>query len=369
MPAVTTKDEIVREDISDVYLNIDARDTPLLKDLRQGERIKNVDLFSWEVEKYTDNYDTVGIPENKDADQFEGNKQYQLYNRTMKFWGLPHVTMESNDINVTVADFGKQRKEIVNKTVEMKRKIEKRIASDNDSKTDDGVAQGREFMGLGRIINDTTSIGSSNAALPFGDTQTSINPLFRTPTAQIYVGPLTDINGSGEITPTFSEAVLIAMVKSRFDNVGQQTDLTCYCDSTLKTHFSKYLSGRYEENVRGYTAVARTPQEAITMKEYALYGADILKTDFGVIQVKLMSFMPRRPSTVVTDPSAVAGRGYFLDMTKVAIRPSGKWLTYMPLEDKGAGPRGLIQSLLGLAYGDPRGHMKVDPNVLQTTST
>lgn len=360
MPGVTTKDEIVREDISNVYLNIDVRDTPLLKDIRRGEQLKNVDLFSWEVEKFTDNYDTVGVPENKDVDQFEGNKQYLLYNRSMKFWGKPHVTMESNDINVTPADFGKMRKEIVNKTVEQKRKIEKRIASDNDSKTDDGVSQGREFMGLGRIVNDGTSVGSANAALPWGDAPVTPNALFRTPTAQIYVGALTDVNGSGEVTAVFDDDTLIGMLQNRFDNVGQMNELICYCDSVLKRHFSKFLSGRYEENVRGYTAVARTPQEAITSKEYALFGADILKTDFGTIQVKLMSFMPRRPD------GTVAGRGYFLDMTKINLRPSGLWQTYMPLEDKGAGPRGLIQSVLGFQYGDPRGHMKVDPNVLQT---
>src|ERR1041384_2651875 len=363
MPAVTTKDEIVREDISNVYLNIDVRDTPLLNDIKRGEKLKNVDLFSWEVEKYTDNYDTVGVPENKDVDQFEGNKQYQLYNRSMKYWGKPHVTTESNDINVTPADFGKMRKEITNKTIEAKRKIEKRIASDNDSKTDDGVSQGREFMGLGRIINDTTSVGSSGAALPFTDTQTAINSLFRTPTAQIYVGALTDVNGSGDVTATFDDATFIGMLKSRFDNVGQMNELVCYCDSVLKQHFSQYISGRYAANVRGFTAIARTPQQAISQKEYALYGADILQTDFGNIQIKLMSFMPRR-----ADDGTVAGRGYFLDMTKIMLRPSGLWLTYMPLEDKGAGPRGLIQSILGFQYGDPRGHMKVDPNVLQTTS-
>lgn len=364
MPGVTTNDEIVREDISNVYLNIDVRDTPLLNDLRKGESLKNVNLFSWEVEKYTDNYDTVGVPENKDVDAFEGNKQYQLFNRTMKFWGKPHVTTESNDINVTPADFGKMRKEIVNKTVEQKRKIEKRIASDNDSKKDDGVSQGREFMGFGRIINDGTSVGSSGSALTWGDTQTVIDPNFRTPTAQIYVGALTDINGSGEVTPVFDDQTFIGMLKSRFDNVGQMNELTCYCDSVLKMHFSQYISGRYAPNVRGFTSVVRTPQEAISAKEYALYGADVLQTDFGNMQIKLMSFMPRR-----TDDGTVAGRGYFIDMTRVAVRPSGLWMTYMPLEDKGAGPRGLIQSILGLAYGDPRGHMKVDPNVLQTTST
>jgi len=36
-------------------------------------------------------------------------------------------------------------------------------------------------------------------------------------------------------------------------------------------------------------------------------------------------------------------------------------LTHKELEDKGGGPRGLIQSILGPQWGDPRGALKVDP--------
>jgi len=41
----------------------------------------------------------VGIPENKDADEFETDKQDQLYGRSQKFWRRPHVTVEANTIN------------------------------------------------------------------------------------------------------------------------------------------------------------------------------------------------------------------------------------------------------------------------------
>ena len=171
MAAVTTADEIVREDISNLYINLDKRQTPFLSRLRRGEQLTNIKLFSWGVEKYEDGRDNVqqpGIPEGKDVDTFETDKQEQLYGRSQKFWRTPHVTTESNEINDTVADFGKYNKQVLKKTVEQRRNIEKRLLSDSDSRDDDGIT-GREFQGAGRFINDGVSVGSSGAALTFTD--------------------------------------------------------------------------------------------------------------------------------------------------------------------------------------------------------
>jgi len=338
---------------------MDVRKAVFLGRMRRGDQLTNP-LFSWTIEQY-DGREVEGVPENKDVDAFETNKQYRLWNRNQKFWRRPHVTVEANQVNATVADFGKYTKEVANKTKEQQRDCETRILDDGISRDDDGV-RGREFMGLGRVINDAVSVGSSGAALTFSDAQTVIPAQFRTPTAQIYVGALTNLTvATGDITIVFGEDQLIGMLQSRFDNLGQTTELACFCDSVFKRHVSKYF-GKYQSNVKGGTALIRTDQEAISAKRFALYGADLLETDFGPIDINLVSFMPK------TSTGAIAGRAYFVDMDGIKLRPSGLYMTHQQLEDKGAGPRGLIQSILGWEYGDPRAHCKVDPNVIQTTN-
>ena len=135
-------------------------------------------------------------------------------------------------------------------------------------------------------------------------------------------------------------------------------ELSGFVDAVLKRHMSRLE--RYQKNLTNYTPVTRVPQEALSTKNYIMYGADLWESDFGPIDINLVSWMPR------TSTGAIAGRGYFLDFTYMYMRPSGLMLTHQSQEDKGAGPRGLIQSILGPQYGDPRAHLKVDPNVIST---
>lgn len=348
MGAVTTADQVVREDLSNLFINIDKRQTVFTSDLKRGEDLSNVKLFSWAVESY-DGRMTQGIPENKDVDVFESDKQTQLYNRSQKFWRRPHVTVEANTINRAPADFGKYNSQVLKKTEEQKRDVEQRELADTDSRDDDGLI-GREGLGLGRIVNDAVSVGVSGAALTFGDSQTSIPSALRTPTAQIYVGNLTT-----SAVLTFDAESINAMLQNRYDNFGPSPEFSGYVDALLKRHLTKIE--KYQKTMANYTAVTQRYGPPYSDRRYIDFGSDIWDSDFGTIPIKLMSWAPR------TSAGALSGRGYFLDMTNMYLRPSGLYLTHQPQEDKGAGPRGLIQSILGLQFGDPRTHMKVDPNV------
>lgn len=348
MIGVTSTDAIVREDLSNLFINIDKRTTPYTSRLKRGEELHNVKLFSWAVETY-DGRMTEGIPENKDVDAFESDRQNQLYGRSQKFWRRPHVTVEQNNINQSPANFGKYNSQVVKKTEEQKRDIEMRLLSDNDSRDDDGLI-GREFMGLGRFVNDGVSVGVAGAALTFTDTQTAIPTALRTPTAQIYVGALTT---TGVIT--FTQESFNTMLQSRFDSFGAAPNFSGFVDALLKRHFTKIE--KYQANMTGFTVVQQRYNTNYDANNYIDYGADLYETDYGVIDLNLVSWAPR------TSANALSGRGYFLDMSNMSLRPSGLYLTHQRQEDKGAGPRGLIQSILGPQYGDPRTHLKIDPNV------
>jgi hypothetical protein len=66
--------------------------------------------------------------------------------------------------------------------VEHKKDMEYEMYSDQDSRPDDGV-NGSKFRGLGRYINDGSTLTFSELPIPTA---------FRTPTAQIYTGVLGD---------------------------------------------------------------------------------------------------------------------------------------------------------------------------------
>jgi hypothetical protein len=357
-------DQVVHEDLSDMYINLDVRQTPLLSRIKAGEAVTNSVIFSWATERYEDGRDNnlvSGIPEGEDVTVFETDVQKRLYGRPQKFRRTPKVTTEANEINMAAADFGKYPKQVNKKIEEQKRNIEKRLLSDADSQDDNGTV-GREFMAAGRFINDTVSVGSSGAALTFGDSQTAVPAQLLTPTAQIYVGNLDALDGSGNNrTLIFAENDLNLMLQSRFDAFGMTNELSGFVDPVLKRHLTKLE--RYQPNMVGFTPITRTPNEAIAAKNYLLFGADLLETDFGPIDINMVSWMPR------TSTNALSGRGYFLDMEHISMKKSGVYLRHTQLQDEGGGPRGYIQSILGPVWGHPGAHLKIDPNVVTGTYT
>ncbi len=119
---------------------------------------------------------------------------------------------------------------------------------------------------------------------------------------------------------------------------------------------------RYAKNLTNYTPLSRSPLPPIQSGNYIMTGVDMIDTDFGPLDINMISWLPR------TSAGALSGRGYFLDMEFMQMRASGLYLTHQMQEDKGAGPRGLIQSILGPQWGDPRAHLKIDPNVINSGS-
>jgi hypothetical protein len=354
-------EQVVHEDLEDIYINLDKRQTPFLSRLKRGPKLENAQVFSWATEKYEDGRDNVlesGVPEGDDVKNFETDKQYRLYGRPQKFRRTTMVSDEANEVNTSVAGFGKFRSQVNKKTVEQKRNIEKRLLSDADSRDDDGIT-GREFMGAGRFVNDAVSVGSAGVALTFGDTQTTVPVALRTPTAQIYTGNLDALDASGNSTLILDEVQLNNMLASRWDAIGSTAELSAFVDAKLKSHLTRLE--RYQKNMVNFTPVGRTPMAATAAKVYLMYGADLLETDYGPIDVNLVSWMPR------TSTGALSGRGYIFDMEHLAIRPSGLFLRFTELENQGGGPRGYVQSILGPRWGHPAAHLKIDPNVATGT--
>lgn len=330
MPAVSSSDQVVHEDLSDALILSDVRNTPVTSRMRKGERLKAM-LFSWPVERLGVRR-SGGIPENKDVDAFEGDTRARLYGRAERFWRTPRVTVIAQKVNdaAGVHQEGEYNKQVTKKTKDQKRDIEWETVSDQESFADDGVT-GDKFRGLGRVINDGT--------LAFSDTPTAIPATFRTPTGQIYTG--TKAN--------FDEAQMNLLMQKRFDLLGATSEFTLFAASGLKSWISTNF-GKYVPNKTGYTVAVRTQTgPPIDAQKLIASGIDVYEGDFGTFSIELASFMP-------TDL-----RGYGLDMEQLQMRPL-MYCDLSPLPYQGGGLSGLIDSILGYEYGDPRAHFKIAPS-------
>jgi hypothetical protein len=293
--------------------------------MKKGEKLKSM-LFSWPVEKLGARA-TTPPAENADVSAFEGDTEGRIYNRAQRFWRTPRVSVISDTINDTAGDFGKFNHQVTKKIKDQKADIESVFLSNQDSNDDNGTV-GTRTLGLARIIND-------GATLTFGDAQTAIPAAYRTPLAQIYTGTLAALD----------EATFATILKARFDALGQTYDLVMIAGSSLKAQIS-LMFGNYKPNLTNYTVIVRTMSQAIDSRKFAGYGPDMYQGDFGNFEIVA--------SRYIQDTKW----GYGLNMDYMTMRPA-MYCEFTELPYQGGGRSGLVDSILGFEFGDPRGHFKI----------
>lgn len=340
MPEVSSATQIVREDLSDALIMSDVKNTPVTSRMKKGERLKAM-LFSWTVEKLGQRR-KGGQPENKDVDAYEGDEQRRIYNRAERWWRTPRVTVVAEKVNDVAGNAQTYTKLLTKKTKDQKRDIETEILSDQDSSEDVGVPQasghhgGDVTKGLGRVIDDNT-LGTS-------DTATAIPSGFRTPTAQIYRDTLANL----------TEAAVRDMLQARWALLGATSEFVLYVASALKSHISDNF-GRYVPNKSGYTALTVRTAALLSGTKLMIQGVDVYEGDFGTFQIELASYMP------------TTTRGYGLDFDQLAMRPL-MYCDHTELPYQGGGRSGLVDSILGYEFGDPRAYFKIAPSDETATS-
>lgn len=344
MPGLMSYDQARHEDLGDSLILADERNVVLLPRLRKGPKMQ-ASPYGWGVEK-SNQRRTQPVPEGIDVYAFEGDNSKKLYNRKQKWWRNPMVTTEAEELGGTLGTTQKYAGQKAKKIREQSFDVETTQLSDQDAKEDQGVKdKGEAMMALGRAINDGTSVGAAGVALTFGDQQTAIPQEYRTPTAQIFSGYLVAADG---VTPLYTEKMLNDMLRSRTDQLGGSAELSGFVGTLLKAHLSENF-GRYEPNKPGMTSVTRLTRTSMTLTK----GIDVFEGDNGTVDLTQCNFMP------------YTTRGYFLDMTKMQTRPLF-YLRHTMLPYQGAGLEGLIETILGLEFGNPLQHAKVDPKAYQS---
>jgi hypothetical protein len=300
-----------REDLSGLVAMLEAKDTPLLT---IASNVKATATYhEWLVDKLEDPTNDA-VNEGADVTSFSDafSKVARLGNRTQHFRRDWRVSKEQEIVNSA----GKQdvARAISKKLIELKRDVEKRFLSDEDSATENGTTA-NAARGLGDWLD---SAGPSDVAADF-----------RTPSGSILAAAPTEIT-------------LNDVIASIFTINGSMNNLTLLAGTTLRKRVSEFTRTDNNASETVYNSVQYTDTKKVTL------AVNIFDSDFG-----LLNIINGNPKCM---PAAT--RGYVVNPAYVAVA------TLMPtgtvrLEDQGGGPRGYVDCMETLVVRDPRAHGKI----------
>ena len=329
MAGTLTQDQRIREDVSDLVYVADARETPFTSMIKKGAKLKSM-TFEYQAGKLRQTRKRDSVPDGEDVKVLEKEPpKAQLEARAHYFRNAPHVGQITQYVNdaVGVKDAYAEAKAAA--IMEQKRDIEARLLSDEESGPDDGV-NGSRTRGLGNWIRTTAQ---TDKPVPDG---------YRTPAAQIFTGAI----------GTLDEATFNAMLQARWEATGVKPDLLMLAGSRVKNALADWV--RYEPNKTGYTPKVQLTRAIVDGNKYYSSSIDMYSGDYGVINVMLSSWIGWNYTTQAADMY----RAYVLDMSNVLLRPHTE-PGHKALEDKGGGPRGIVDAILGFQAGSPNNHIKI----------
>ena len=321
MPSTSEISQIgKREDLSDLIAVADAKETVVSTMLRKGDKPTNTE-FDWQVDAYAPTK-TTGTVDGQDVSNYEDAAAYRarLKSLVQIFRRTPRVTrLAENVSNVAGTNGSEFARAKAKKMVELKRDIESTLLSDQDMQQDNGVLP-YQTRGLGSWISSSAQ---------------SLNPVptaYLTPAGSIFTGALTG----------FTEDSLNNILQSRWDQTGTSDELIAVVGSVLKKTISNFT--RFDVNKTSNANIRFFTNDVQAEKLQTV--VDIYEGDFGYVEIHKSSFVPN------------TSRGYILDMRMLELRTHTAPF-FQELEDRGGGPAGIIEAVVGLAVTNPLAHGKI----------
>ena len=246
-------------------------------------------------------------------------------------WRLPKVDDLAESIS-EVAGIGRKRemaRSVTRSLQELARDLESVFCSDQDS-TEQSGATPYKTRGLGSWISNSAQ----------SDSATAVPAAYRTPAASI----------STTATNSITDGTIQALLQSLYEQCGKNKSYTLLCGPTLKRRFTGFQQVQFGST--NTSAVVRTfNQNSEDMSYYAK--VDLFVGDFGDLALTPSLFLAKDQVT-----ASQLRRGYILDMDGVSIRYNRR-PRYMPLDDAGGGPRGIVDTIAALQVDNPLVHGKI----------
>lgn len=339
MPAVVERSQsLKREDISDLMIMAKADETPFFSMLSKGDEPNNT-LFEYPIDMPA-TPKIKGVVDEQDAASFEDftDKRAKLQARVQIFERKPMVSRLSDRVS-NVAGVGKNKefaRSVAKAIVACKLGIEARFLSNDDSQEDNG-SDGYETRGMGSWISSTAQ------------TDLPVPEAYRTPAGNIY---------AADTLANFGEDDFRALLQSRWETIGSKGKLVAFCGPDFQSHVDSWSI--YADTVANKTVVRSMNNDPTERTITAM--VNYLVTSFGEVEL----YPHRHLLCSVSGDDAVATANIsdkgalIIDMDMVEARFTEN-PTKHTLENKGGGPRALIEAIGALACKNPLAHCKVAP--------
>lgn len=291
MPAAFEAQQVgKRQSWANIIANVETEATPYTSIAEKRSKPAQV-LHSWQVKSYPVTGHR-GVVDGQDANSFDHNPRKLIQCNSQKTWRKPGVSDFADEAEIVALNKGEMAEQIADAVVTVKRQIEKRCLSAEDTKDDNGTTQGNETRGAFSWISN-----SAQTLYPVPDG-------FRTPSAQIYSGTLA----------AFTENGFLAQCRSSYKQRKGPFKMHAFLGVDLKAQFTNF--SKYVDNVANTTPVRQFNQDAASKKMVTCI--DKLVLDTGEVDLHLSSYL-RTDADTGADTAYTHSSGIVVDMDKVGL--------------------------------------------------
>jgi hypothetical protein len=301
----------IREELSDLIANVDAKDTPITSMAKRGSKPGNT-TFRWQVDRNPDPSIELGVLDGADVDPTSPSsnpafKQYTLgyreevENNIHMFRRAVHVSNLTQDLLNIAGVKDELSRQLAKATIDMKRSMELTFTSDVLPALDDGATPYRTRCLTAWIKNDLLG-ASTNTQQKYGSQTQSIRPVgenFRTPTSSIL--------GTGQTVDQLGENDVQDVMTSVYEQTGQFKNHEAVVGTALKRQFTNLV---YTKTEPALTSRIQNTRDANS--DVIKASVDYFEGDFGKLALVPSQFLHAgvNPYTIVDCGSGASGASY-----------------------------------------------------------
>ena len=319
----------IREELSDLIANVDAKDTPITSMAKRGSKPGNT-TFRWQVDRNPDPSVELGIVDGTDVDPNNFNnpnaglggntfKQYtvgyrtEVENNIHMFRRAVHVSNLTQDILNIAGVKDELSRQLSKATIDMKRSMELTFTSDILPAIDNGTIPYRTRC-LTAWIKPNLATATTNEQAKYGIVNSPGANYRQTirPIDENFVTPSDSIIGTGETVDALTENNVQDLMTSVYEQTGQFRSHEAVVGTALKRQFTNLVYTQRSPASGSYGTIASNRDaSADTIKA----SVDVFEGDFGRLSLIPSQFLHAgvNPYTIKISEGDVAGEYHVYD--------------------------------------------------------
>lgn len=285
----------IREELSDLIANVDAKDTPITSQAKRGSKPGNT-TFRWQVDRNPDPSIELGIldgadvdptnpGENPDFKQYTKGYRTEVENNIHMFRRAVHVSNLTQDILNIAGVKDELSRQLSKATIDLKRSMELTFTSDIMPAIDNGEIPYRTRCLTSWIKNDLAT-ASTNEQAKYGITGSNIQTI--RPIDSNFTTPSTSIIGTDLTVDNLSENDVQDVMTSVYEQTGQFKSHEAVVGTSLKRQFTNLVYTQ-RTPATGLTGTIASNRDATSDTIKA--SVDVFEGDFGRLSLIPSQFL------------------------------------------------------------------------------